>query len=146
MGGRFRVFFLRVDPAGFTQVYSCNVFETCNPIRYDKSNTKVYMETNKGAPDLTRLVLFDPATQQEQLVESDPLNRVDFGNASFSDVTNELVATAYVDDRVRIYWKNPDWENDYKIIKSKLPDKELNVASTTKDERLWMIVANSDRT
>jgi len=136
---------LRVDPAGFTQVYSCNVFETCNPIRYDKSNTKVYMETNKGAPDLTRLVLFDPATQQEQLVESDPLNRVDFGNASFSDVTNELVATAYVDDRVRIYWKNPDWENDYKIIKSKLPDKELNVASTTKDERLWMIVANSDR-
>jgi len=136
---------LRVDPTGFTQVYSCNVFETCNPVRYNKDNTKVYMETNKGAADLTRLVLFDPATQQEQLVESDPLNRVDFGNASFSDVTNELVATAYVDDRVRIYWKNPDWENDYKIIKSKLPDKELNVASTTRDERLWMIVANSDR-
>ncbi|HYS69158.1 MAG TPA: hypothetical protein VEM14_02885, partial [Gemmatimonadaceae bacterium] len=136
---------LRVDPTGFTQVYSCNVFETCNPLRYDKSNTKVYMETNKGAPDLTRLVLFDPATKQETLVESDPLNRVDFGNASFSDVTNELVATAYVDDRARIYWKNPDWEKDYNIIKSKLPDEELNVASTTNDERLWMIVANSDR-
>ena len=136
---------LRVDPTGFTQVYSCNVFETCNPLRYDKSNTKVYMETNKGAPDLTRLVLFDPATKQETLVESDPLNRVDFGNASFSDVTNELVATAYVDDRARIYWKNPDWEKDYNIIKSKLPDEELNVGSTTNDERLWMIIANSDR-
>src|SRR5437868_7036171 len=136
---------LRVDPTGFTQVYSCNVFETCNPLRYDKSNTKVYMETNKGAPDLTRLVLFDPATKQETLVESDPLNRVDFGNASFSDVTNELVATAYVDDRARIYWKNPDWEKDYNIRKSKLPDEELNVGSTTNDERLWMIIANSDR-
>jgi len=32
---------LRVDPSGFTQVYSCNVFETCNPLRYDKTNTKV---------------------------------------------------------------------------------------------------------
>ena len=136
---------LRVDPTGLTQVYSCNVFETCNPLRFDKSNNKVYMVTNKGAPDLTRLVLFDPATKQETLVESDPLNRVDFGNASFSDVSNEIVATAYVDDRARIYWKNPDWEKDYNIIKSKLPDKELNVASTTNDERLWMIAANSDR-
>ena len=136
---------LRVDPSGFTQVYSCSVFETCNPIRFDKTNTKVYMETNKGDADLTRLVLFDPATKTEQLVESDPMNRVDFGNATFSDVTNELVATAYVDDRARIYWKNADWRKDYQIIKSKLPDKELNVGSTTNDERIWMIVANSDR-
>src|SRR5437762_7626362 len=136
---------LRVDPSGLTLVYSCGVFETCSPIRFNKDNSKVYMVTNKGAPDLTRLVLFDPATKQETLVESDPLNRVDFGNASFSDVTNELVATAYVDDRARIYWKNPQWESDYKIIKSKLPDEEINVASTTRDERLWMIVATSDR-
>ncbi len=136
---------LRVDPSGFTQIYSCTVFETCNPIRFNKDNTKVYMETNKGAPDLTRLLLFDPSTKTEQLVESDPLNRVDFGNATFSDVTNELAATAYLDDRARIYWKNQDWEKDYKIIKSKLPDKELNVASTTTDESIWMIVANSDR-
>ena len=136
---------LRVDPSGFTQVYSCSVFETCNPIRFDKTNTKVYMETNKGDADLTRLVLFDPVTKTEQLVESDPMNRVDFGNATFSDVTNELVATAYVDDRARIYWKNADWRKDYQIIKSKLSDKELNVGSTTNDERIWMIVANSDR-
>src|SRR5438105_12247914 len=136
---------LRVDPAGFTQVYSCNVFETCNPIRYDKSNTKVYMETNKGAPDLTRLVLFDPATQQEQLVESDPLNRVDFANAIFSDVTNELVATSYVDDRTRIYWKDKEWEKDYTFLQSKLPGMEIAPTSSTNDERVWMIVATSDR-
>jgi dipeptidyl aminopeptidase/acylaminoacyl peptidase len=136
---------LRVDPTGFTQIYSCNVFETCAPLRFSKDNSKVYMETNKGAPDLTRLVLFDPATQTEQLVESDPLNRVDFGNASFSDLTGQLVATAYVDERVRIYWKDKDWENDYKLIKSKLTGKEVNLGSMTSDERQWMIVATSDR-
>src|SRR5207237_2558308 len=111
---------LRVDPSGFTQVYSCNVFETCNPLRFDKTNTKLYLETNKGEPDLTRLVLFDPATKTEQLVESDPLNRVDFGAANFSDVTNELVGTAYVDDRTRAYWKDPSWEKDYNFLKTKL--------------------------
>ncbi|HEX9220441.1 MAG TPA: prolyl oligopeptidase family serine peptidase [Gemmatimonadaceae bacterium] len=136
---------LRVDPTGFTQIYSCTVFESCNPVRFDKTNTKVYLETNKGAPDLTRLVLFDPVTKSEQLVESDPLNRVDFGNAIFSDVSNNLVATAYVDDRTRIYWKDPDWEKDYKFLQSKLPGKEIQPTSSTSDERLWMIVANSDR-
>ena len=136
---------LRVDPNGFTVVYTCSVFESCGPDRFNKDNSKVYLQTNKGNVDLTRLVLFDPATKTETLVESDPLNRVDFGNATFSDVTDELVATAYVDDRARIYWKNSDWEKDYNIIKAKLPGKELNVASGTADERIWMIVANSDR-
>jgi dipeptidyl aminopeptidase/acylaminoacyl peptidase len=136
---------LRVDPTGFKQVYSCDVFETCNPLRYNKDNSKVYMETNKGTADLTRLVLFDPATQQEQVVESDPLNRVDFGQATFSDVTKELVATSYDDERTRIYWKDKDWENDYKLLQSKLPGKETVPTSLTNDERVWMVVATSDR-
>ena len=136
---------LRVDPTGFTQVYSCTVFETCGPDRFNKDNSKVYMESNKGSPDLTRLILFDPATKTEQLVESDPLNRVDFGNATFSDETNELVATSYEDERTRIYWKDKAWESDYKLLQSKLPGKELTPASSTNDERLWMIVASSDK-
>jgi dipeptidyl aminopeptidase/acylaminoacyl peptidase len=136
---------LRVDPTGFTQVYSCTVFETCGPDRFNKDNSKVYMETNKGAPDLTRLILFDPAAKTEQLVESDPLNRVDFGNATFSDVTDELVATSYNDERNRIYWKNKDWEKDYQLLQSKLPGKEVQPTSSTNDERMWMVVASSDR-
>ncbi|MEX2110750.1 MAG: alpha/beta fold hydrolase [Gemmatimonadaceae bacterium] len=136
---------LRVDPTAFTLVYSCTVFEACFPVRFSKDNRKVYMETNKGDPDLTRLVLFDPATKTEQLVESDPNNRVDFGNATFSDLTDELVATAYEDERTRIYWRDKEWEKDYKLLQSKLPGKEVIPASSTKDERLWMIVATSDR-
>jgi dipeptidyl aminopeptidase/acylaminoacyl peptidase len=136
---------LRVDPAGFTQIYSCTVFETCGTVRFTKDNSKVYMETNKGSPDLTRLVLFDPVTKSEQVVESDPLNRVDFGSATFSDLTDQLIATSYVDERTRIYWKDKEWEKDYNLIRSKLPGKEINPASSTNDERLWMVVASSDR-
>jgi dipeptidyl aminopeptidase/acylaminoacyl peptidase len=136
---------LRVDPTGFTQVYSCNVFESCGPDRFNKDNTKVYLETDKGTPDLTRLILFDPATKTEQLVESDPLNRVDFGGATFSDVTNELIATSYEDDRTRIYWKDKAWQEDYNLIKSKLPGKEVVPGGTTNDERLWMVVVTGDR-
>ena len=83
---------LRLDADGkATKIYSCNVFETCYPVRFHKDNKRVYMVTNKGDVDLIRLVLLDPETGKEELVESDPMNRVDFGSVYFSDVTDELV-------------------------------------------------------
>ena len=136
---------LRVDDNGFTKVYSCNVFESCGPVRYHKDGQRVYFETNKGANvDLTRLELFDPATGKEELVESDPMNRVDFGNANFSEVTDDLIATSYNDERQRIYWKDKSFEADYKLLQKKLPGKEIGFASGTKDERLFLIGAGSD--
>ena len=135
---------LRVDADGFKKVYSCGVFETCAPIRFHKDDRRVYMETNKGDVDLTRLVLFDPETGREEPVESDPLNRVDFGSASFSDLTDELIATIYVDERPRVYWKDKAYEADYNLLKKRLPGREVSFSSGTKDERLWLITANSD--
>ena len=70
---------LKVLPEGFKTVYTCSVFETCGPDRFHKDGKRVYMQTNKGDVDLSRLVLFDPETGKEELVESDPMNRVDFG-------------------------------------------------------------------
>jgi len=137
---------LRVDDKGFKQIYVCNVFETCGPLRFHKDNQRLFMVTNKGDDlNLTRLVLFDPNTGKEEPVESDPLNRVDFGDASFSDMTDELIATTYEDERTRIYWKDKAYEADYKLLKSKLPGKEITTASSTADERLWLVTANSDR-
>ena len=81
---------LRVDADGFKKIYSCTVFETCGPIRFHKDGKRVYLTTNKGTPDLVALVLFDVATGAEEPVESDPLKRVDFGAARFSDVTDEI--------------------------------------------------------
>ena len=136
---------LRVDDKGFTKVYSCNVFETCGPDRFHKDGQRVYFETNKGAGiDLTQLELFDPASGKEELVESDPLKQVDFGSAVFSDVTNDLVATVYVDDRSRFYFKDESYEADYNLLKKQFPGMEIEPASSTKDERLWLVDVGSD--
>ncbi len=137
---------LRVDGDSFKKIYTCDVFETCGPVRFHKDNKRVYMVTNKGDnSDLMRLVLFDPETGKEELVETDPLKRVDFGNASFSDLTGELIATIYEDDRTRIYWKDKAFEADYKSIEGKVPGKDLAFGSSTKDEQLWLVSASSDR-
>ena len=134
---------LRVDPAKFEKVYSCTVLETCIPIRFHKDGKRVYMASNKGQ-DLMSLVLFDPQTAKVEVVETDPLNKVDFGQAVFSEVTDELAVTAYEDERQRLYWKDKGYEADYKWLKSKLGDKEINIGARTRDENLWIVTALSD--
>ncbi|HEU4713965.1 MAG TPA: alpha/beta fold hydrolase [Pyrinomonadaceae bacterium] len=136
---------LRVDADKFTKVYSCTVFEACGPVRYHKDGQRVYFVTNKGSDvDLVRLELFNPTTGKEELVESDPLKRVDFGNASFSELSDELIATSYDDERERIYWKDKTFEADYKNLQKQLPGKEIGFASSTKDEKLFIVAANAD--
>jgi dipeptidyl aminopeptidase/acylaminoacyl peptidase len=136
---------LRVDQTGFTKVYSCSVFEFCQPIRYHKDGERTYFATNKGSDvDLAKLELFNPATSKEELVEMDPLKRVDFDDASFSEVTDELIATTYNDERIRIYWKDKDFEADYKLVQKQLPGKEIAFGSSTKDEKLFLVSAYGD--
>src|SRR5438094_716229 len=38
---------LRVDDTGFSKIYTCNVFESCGPVRFHKDGRRVYFETNK---------------------------------------------------------------------------------------------------
>ena len=72
------------------------------------------------------------------------MKRVDFGNASFSSVTKQLIATAYQDDKTRIYWKDKNYEKDYNLIKKRVGDREIAFGSSTKDESKFIISTFSD--
>jgi dipeptidyl aminopeptidase/acylaminoacyl peptidase len=134
-----------VDADKFTKIYACNVFEQCDIIRFEKDGKRAYLVTNKGVDaDLTALQLFDPETGKTELVESDPLKRVDFGVAVFSEATDELTNTNYEDDRVRRYFRDKHYEADFKWLGDKLVGKDVRRISVTNDEQLWLIVTYSD--
>jgi dipeptidyl aminopeptidase/acylaminoacyl peptidase len=136
---------LRVDEGAFTEVYRCSNEESCGPVRFHKNGEFVYMITNKGDDaDLTSLILMDPATGTTEFVESDPENQVDFGGAAFSDVTDEIVATIYVGDRVRIYPKTDRVARDIEVLKQQLPEGELSFGSSTEDEVLSIVYVSRD--
>ena len=134
---------LRVDADKFTQIYSCSVFETCGPLHFQPDGKRVYMETNKGA-DLVSLVLFDPETGKTEMVESDPLGKVDFGGALFSEKTEELVETWYTAARTKTYFKDKAFGDDNHWLEKQFPGQEISVVSRTQDERLWLFTAASD--
>lgn len=136
---------LRVDADGFTEIYRCGVLETCSPGRFHPDGQRVYMITNKGADvDLTRLVLIDLQSGREELVETDPERRVDLAAPIFSESTDELVGTVYVDDKPRVYWRDEEWEEDYQYLEQALGDKLVNFVSGTLDERLYLVGASAD--
>ncbi len=136
---------LRVDAGELKKIYSCNVFESCGPVGFEKNDQRVYLSTNRGDDvDLIGLDLLDPQTGTTQVVESDPLKRVDFSGALRSDLSHEILATVYIDDKIRIYWKNKSYEANYKLLQRKLGGKQIGFGSHTDDERLWLVSASSD--
>ena len=135
---------LRVDEKELVPIYSTGPFEEFDPYSFDEENKKFYIATNKGDRDLKQLVLLDPVTMKEEFVEKDPLNKVDFGNANFSEVTKSIINTSYTDEKERLYWKNKDYEKDYNIITKQLPALTVNFFSSTDDENQWLLNAYSD--
>jgi len=135
----------RIEGDKLVEVYRCKFGETCSPIRFHKDGKRVYMATNKGDKvDLTRLVLFNPQTQNLEVVDSDPEQKVDFGAPVFSKETEELIATVYIGDRQRIYPKNQQFAADLAYLKQNLPDGELGLSSMTEDGLKMIVTISSD--
>src|SRR5271157_1647160 len=134
---------LRVDADKLEKIYSCSVFETCATLHFLPDSSRVYIETNKDA-DLIQLALLDPATGKTETVESDPLGKVDFAGALFSEATDELVETWYIHDRVKTYYKDKAFGADVHWLEHKFTGEEVMLVSRTRDERYWLFTAHSD--
>ncbi len=134
---------LRVDADKLAKVYSCTVFETCNPLHFSTDGARLYMETNKDA-NLISLVLFDPATGKTEKVDSDPLGQVDLGGALFAEDTDELVETWYYHDRVKTYFQQKAFGADDHWLQKHFKGEFVSVVSRTADEKTWLVTAASD--
>jgi dipeptidyl aminopeptidase/acylaminoacyl peptidase len=152
--GRLRLA-TKLDEQGGTQVfrvagdkleplYRCNAEESCRPAAFHADGQRVYLVTSAGAEDLSRLVLIDVATGEEELVESDPERQVDFGGADFSEANDELLATFYEGDRTRTYPRTPAFKKDFDTVARALPQGDVSFISRTVDEKLQLVTVNSD--
>ncbi|HEX7573880.1 MAG TPA: alpha/beta fold hydrolase [Bacteroidota bacterium] len=136
---------LRVDRDSLVRIYAVNEQEQCSPLRFTPDGNSFYLATNKGAAtDRMQLELFDLKTGTTTLVEKDPENEVDFSTAIFSDVSNELLATAYAGDRQRVYPKQKQFARDWEQMKKVLPPGEFSFGSSTLDETISLVGVSSD--
>jgi dipeptidyl aminopeptidase/acylaminoacyl peptidase len=136
---------LRMKNKSFETIYSTTSFEEGTPYSFDKTNKKIYIVTNKGSGNnLTKLILLNLETLKEEFMEKDPLNKVDVDDVYFSEITKDIIYTSYINQKTNRYWKDKSFEKDYKILKDKLPNLEINFNSSSADENLWLVYAYSD--
>ena len=113
--------------------------------RFRPGNRTAYLETNVGEEhDLSYLAEIDPRTGQLQKLESDPLGRVDISRAAFSEATDELVGTVYLDDRKRNYWRDEGFEKDFQHLRAQFPGQEVGLADMSGDDRKWIVLITAD--
>ncbi len=136
---------LKVNNNNFEKIYSTDPYEDASPYAFEKNNKRIYIATNKGENNnLQQLILLDPQSLKEEIIEKDPLNHVDISDVQFSDKTKEIIYTAYEDEKLRRYWKDKNFEKDFELIKKSLPQSEISFNSSTADENLWLLRAYSD--
>ena len=134
---------LQRTTTGFESLLEANFEESLVPLKF-KSNDQIFFLSNIGEVDLQGLYLFDLKTREISFIESDPEKEVDIESVSFSELTQEILATSYISEKKRIYWKNKSFEEDYNYLKKQYGNSEIDIISVTKDESEWLIVVRSD--
>ncbi|MBN1830947.1 MAG: prolyl oligopeptidase family serine peptidase, partial [Deltaproteobacteria bacterium] len=136
---------LKVDGDNLISIYSVNSEESASPIRFTADGNKFYMATNKGdGVDKSQLELFDLSTGKSEFVEKDPLDEVDFGGVLFSDLTDKMLVTYYVGDRLRLYFKDKSFEEDFNILLKQIGEGNIGMSSMTRDEQVWVVSISRD--
>lgn len=130
------------DTAPWRTIASYPASEQVIPLRVHPDGRRMYASSNHGDTDLARLVFIDMETGAETRIETDPENQVDFSGAYFSDLTDELIATWYNADTVRIYPKNERFARDLERIRA-LHEGQPNITSSTRDENVFTIAFDS---
>ncbi len=130
----------------FTPIYETDILETAYVAGWSKDNSSIYLVSNKGEDvNLTALYKMNLSTLKTELVEKDPLDKVDFGGVFFSDLTHEIILTKYTDAKSRRYWKDKKWKEAHEFLKSKFPDREVSLGSNTKDEKKFLVTTYGDK-
>lgn len=137
--------FFKKEGSKLTPIYETTVTEQAYIASWTPDNKQAYFVTNKGDLDLSALFLMDLNTLKLKKIESDPKNRVDFGNLTVSDVSRELISTSYTDDKTEYVWKNKKWEASYKFLQSKFPGREIGFQSQTNDEKKFLVSVSADK-
>lgn len=99
-------------------------------------------EQGRGQPD--RFALLDPAGGRAEVVEVDPGGRVDLAQPIFSDLTDELLGVVFIDEKIRIAWRDKRYAADWRWLAERLAGKQISAGSRTRDETRWLINASND--
>ncbi|MEE9440083.1 MAG: alpha/beta fold hydrolase [Saprospiraceae bacterium] len=131
--------------SNFELIYTTNLQENAGITGWNEDNTAAYLISNKGKEDLTTLYLLNFENLDISIIENDPLGKVDIGSVFINRHTRKIICTSYVDDKVRRYWKDKEWESMFSFLEKQFPNRDVSITSTTDDYRKMLIAVSGDQ-
>lgn len=132
------------DGEPFKPVFTTNFRESVEPQVFTPDNRKLYVNSNRGR-DKKAIVLMDPATgKEEEVVFVHP--EVDAWAIGYSKLRKTPTSIEYMTDRLERKHLDAQTARLYAALEKQLPGMQINLQAHTKDERLWIVAASSDRT
>ena len=119
--------------------------ENLQPLRIHPDGRHLYVLSNHGETDLSRLVSLDLETGQERVVHEDPEHTAEppeEAGVLFGQTTDSVLWVAYDADTVRIYPQAPGIATDLARIRSLHAGTPV-VTSMTRDEQRWVVQFDS---
>jgi dipeptidyl aminopeptidase/acylaminoacyl peptidase len=136
---------LRVDTQGYSRIAAVGADEELIPLKCREQSGSCYVVSNAGEDvDLLRLMLLDMQSGEMQLIEQDPEGQVDFGNAHFHPLSEELLFTHYLGDRLRVYPRTAAAAQLWQRLRTALPHGEVTIDSAADDLSLLLVRHSSD--
>jgi dipeptidyl aminopeptidase/acylaminoacyl peptidase len=108
---------------------------------FTEDGARLWVGTARDA-DRLRLVLLDPATGEEEVVDED--EEADLSGPVVSDRTGELLATFYLRDRVVVHPFDERFGRDWEAVRAIHPG-DPSITGQDRDETTWIVSFNDDR-
>ena len=127
----------------FREVLSTDFRNSVMPLLFTFDNQRLYVASNLNR-DKQAIFEFDPTTGKlGKLIFEHP--EVDVSSVGFSKVREVLTYASYVTDRLHYHFFDKDRAKLQATLEQKLPDREVVIVDSSKDERKFLIRTYSDR-
>ncbi len=127
----------------FREVLSTDFRNSVMPLLFTFDNQRLYVASNLNR-DKQAIFELDPTTGKlGRLVFEHP--EVDVSSVGFSKVRNIITYASYVIDRLHYHFFDKERAELQAKLEQKLPDREVVIVDSSKDERKLLVRTYSDR-
>jgi len=136
---------LRIKGGESKTLLICSPDESLNLAAMNPDGSVAYIVTDHGSDvKFARLETVKLATGERTVVGEDPEHSVDFGEAVFDRDAKHLLGSRYFRERSVYQWLSPEMEEQFRLIKSQLPEGDVRLQDSSADGKKWIITLVRD--
>ena len=142
-GLKSSIYYREKEEDDFEKIMTTDFTDSFIPLLFTFDNKNLYVASNLKK-DKVSFEVFDP--RKKKFISTLFFHpEVDISSLTYSKKRKTLTSAVYTTWKTKFHFFDIKTEKLFKYLKSQLPNKELSVISTNKDEDIMIVLASSDR-